>query len=298
MIPAKTTPRLLDIVARVHPDLVIYEELNLGAAVAGAVASVPVVRHGVGPPLSLVHERMAATLREHWPVSTVAPPPGGKILGACYLDIYPPGLYRRAEAFPVFLVPLRPVPWSDPAMPTPAWVRTRRSRPRVYLTFGTVPFVALPILREAAQGLAVLDADVVVVIGPDSDPRALGPLPEHVRVERFVPQAAVLEHVDLAVHHGGSGTTLASLARGLPQLVLPQALPDQAVNAANVHAAGAGLMLSPDEVTADAVAERTRTLLADRCYAEQAGRIQREIAAMPSPADAVYLLQTLGGHSQ
>jgi len=175
----------------------------------------------------------------------------------------------------------------------PEWVAVPRSRPLVYLTLGTVSFVAVPVLREAARGLAALDVDVLVAVGPGGDPGALGPLPGHVRVERWVPQAAVLQHVDLVVHHGGSGTTLASLARGLPQLVLPQALPDQVVNAANVHAAGAGLVLSPQEVTAGAVAERARTLLAEPRFAEQAGRVRQEIDGMPGPAETVPVLRAL-----
>jgi MGT family glycosyltransferase len=163
----------------------------------------------------------------------------------------------------------------------------------VYLTLGTVSFVALPVLREAARGLAALDADVLVAVGPERDPGSLGSLPEHVRITRFVPQSAVLKHADLVVHHGGSGTTLASLAWGLPQLVLPQALPDQALNAANVHAAGAGLMLPPHEVTAAAVAERARTLLTEPYYAEQAGRVQQEIDRMPGPTETVPVLRAL-----
>jgi MGT family glycosyltransferase len=163
----------------------------------------------------------------------------------------------------------------------------------VYLTLGTVPFLALPVLRAAARGLAALDVDVLVAVGPHSDPSALGRLPAHVRVERFVPQAALLEYVDLVVHHGGSGTTLASLSRGRPQLVLPQELPDQAVNAANVAAAGAGLVLSSDEATADTVADRAADLLATPGYAARAGHIQQEIDRMPGPSDIVPVLHRL-----
>jgi UDP:flavonoid glycosyltransferase YjiC (YdhE family) len=272
---------------------VVYDEADLGAAVAGAVTGVPVVRHGLGPLPRIVQERLADTLRAHWPVPGVPRPEGTTVLGALYLDVYPPGLHRSPDVPPIPVVPLRPVPWSDPGVPMPAWVLSLRSRPLVYLTLGTVSFIALPVLREAARGLASLDADVLVAVGPGGDPGALGPLPEHVRVERFVPQAAVLEHVDLVVHHGGSGTTLASLARGLPQLVLPQALPDQALNAANVHAAGAGLALPPQKVTAGAVAQRARTLLTEPYYAERAGCVRREIDEMPGPTETVPVLRAL-----
>lgn len=145
----------------------------------------------------------------------------------------------------------------------------------------------------AARGLAALDADVLVAVGPEADPGSLGPLPGPVRVARFVPQAAVLEHTDVVVHHGGSGTTLASLARALPQLVLPQTMPDQALNAANVHAAGAGLVLRPEEVTADAVADRVRALMTGPRFTEQARRLRREIDAMPGTVETVPVLRAL-----
>ena len=293
VLPATTAPRLLDVVAGIRPDLVVYDEADLGAAVAGAVTGIPVVRHGLGPLPRIVQERLADTLHEHWPGPGLPRAMGSAVLGNRYLDIYPPGLHRRPEVPPIPVVPLRPVPWSDAGVPKPGWVAAPRARPLVYLTLGTVSFVALPVLREAARGLAALDADVLVAVGPGGDPGALGPLPEHVRVERFVPQAAVLEHVDLVVHHGGSGTTLSSLARGLPQLVLPQALPDQALNAANVHDAGAGVVLPPDEVTAGAVAERARTLLSEPSSAERAGRVRQEIDGMPGPGEIVHVLRAL-----
>jgi hypothetical protein len=293
VLPATTAPRLFDVVARVRPDLLVYDEANLGAAVAGAVAGIPVVRHGLGPLPRSVQERLVDTVLRHWPVPEAPRPEGMAVLGARYLDIYPPGLHRSPPESPLPVVPLRPVPWSDGGIPMPAWVTAPRSRPLVYLTLGTVPFVTLPVLRAAARGLAALDVDVLVAVGPDSDPRALGRLPEYVRVESFVPQGALLEYVDLIVHHGGSGTTLASLARGRPQLVLPQALPDQAVNAANVSAAGVGLVLAPDEVTPDAVADRARSLLASPGYAARVGRMRREIDQMPGPSETVPVLRAL-----
>jgi UDP:flavonoid glycosyltransferase YjiC (YdhE family) len=75
--------------------------------------------------------------------------------------------------------------------------------------------------------------------------------------------------------------------------VLPQGLPDQAVNAANVAAAGAGLVLSSDEVTADTVADRAADLLATPGFAARAGHIQQEIYRMPGPSEIVPVLRGL-----
>jgi hypothetical protein len=37
--------------------------------------------------------------------------------------------------------------------------------------------------------------------------------------EQWVPQSLLLPHTDLGVSHGGSGTVIAALAHGLPQVV-------------------------------------------------------------------------------
>jgi UDP:flavonoid glycosyltransferase YjiC (YdhE family) len=79
-------------------------------------------------------------------------------------------------------------------------------------------------------------------------------------VQTWVPQAELLPHVDVVVHHGGSGTTLGALTVGAPQLILPQGA-DQFANAYAVGAAGAGLPLLLDELSADAIAEPVRKLL-------------------------------------
>ena len=72
---------------------------------------------------------------------------------------------------------------------------------------------------------------------------------------------------DVVVHHGGSGTTLGALASGVPQVVLPQGA-DQFANADALDAAGVAVRLLPEEVNADAVAERTHRLLPQHGNAE------------------------------
>jgi UDP:flavonoid glycosyltransferase YjiC (YdhE family) len=85
------------------------------------------------------------------------------------------------------------------------------------------------------------------------------------------------------VSHAGSGTFLGALARGVPQLCLPQAA-DQFRNAEGGLRAGAVLALRPDETTAEAVGSAVRRLLSEPGFREAAGRVAAEIAAMPSPA--------------
>jgi UDP:flavonoid glycosyltransferase YjiC (YdhE family) len=94
------------------------------------------------------------------------------------------------------------------------------------------------------------------------------------------------------VSHAGSGTVLATLAMGLPQLCLPQGA-DQFLNAAAVSTAGAGISLSPGDAVADDVRDAVCRLIADPSFREVAGRVSDSIAAMPSPDDVAALLESL-----
>lgn len=54
----------------------------------------------------------------------------------------------------------------------------------------------------------------------------LVPTPDHmvapdVLVRKAIPHAALLGHVDLAVHHGGAGTTHAMVRAGVPSVIMP-----------------------------------------------------------------------------
>ena len=139
-------------------------------------------------------------------------------------------------------------------------------------------------LTTAIEGLATLDARVVVAAGRVRLDQ-LGDVPDNVTVQTWVPQAALLPHVEVVVHHGGSGTTLGALTVGAPQLILPQRA-DHFANADALRAAGAGLRLLPDELSANAIAEHTRKLLVHHGHTghrDAARAIAEEIARMPSP---------------
>jgi MGT family glycosyltransferase len=159
----------------------------------------------------------------------------------------------------------------------------------VYLTLGTIAYNG-DVMRAAIDGLSRLPVDILVALGP-GDPTALGEVPDNVRVAGFVPQAEVLRRADLVVHHGGTGTVLGALSAGLPQLVLPQGA-DQFSNAEALDTADAGRALTGERVTADSIAETAGTLFDDPRFRKAASSIQREIAAMPPPAEVVGQLET------
>ncbi len=147
-------------------------------------------------------------------------------------------------------------------------------------------------LRPVVAALADLPVRMLVTVGPRADPSALGPQPDHVRVERYVPQSALLQYCDVVVSHAGSGTVLATLALGIPQLCLPQGA-DQFLNAAAITAAGAGLSIPPERVTGDAVAEAVSRLLAEASFGRAAAAVRQSIDSMPTAADVAPTLEAL-----
>ena len=146
------------------------------------------------------------------------------------------------------------------------------------------------LLRELVTEVAALPVAVLVAVGPRVDPASLGVRPAHVQVESRVDQAKVLGGCSAVVSHGGSGTFLGALARGLPQLCVPLGA-DQFRNAEAGVRAGAALALRPEEVSLDAVRAAGARLLGEATIREAAQHLASEIAGMPSPEDVVQVLE-------
>jgi MGT family glycosyltransferase len=145
------------------------------------------------------------------------------------------------------------------------------------------------VFRLLLAALADVDCNVIATVGRNNDPDSLGPLPENAFVERYIPQAFVLPHCAATVGHGGSGSTLAALAQGIPTLFVPQGA-DQFENAVTCAGLGAGLVLMPGEVTAEAVRQGVLAFLEVPSYRERAAELAAEIAAMPAPEVLVDVL--------
>ncbi|WIV58062.1 glycosyltransferase [Amycolatopsis nalaikhensis] len=285
VLPRSYFADLTALFERRRPDLVVYEASNLGGSFAARAAGIPAVGHTFGHVM-----RVEADEEQVAPLARLAAEFGLDWLGLAelghpFVDICPDSVQHPGFRELVPRLPVRPVGWSaDGELPD----LPDGDRPLVYLTLGTVMGSA-DVLRTVIDGLAVLDVDVLVASGPTIAPAALGELPPNVRSVAWVPQARLLRHVDFVVHHGGNGTMLGAFAAGLPQLVLPQG-GDQFANSEAVAESGAGARLTPDEVTAEVITDRVAGLLKDSSVHDAARAVAAEIAAMPSPAEAVPAL--------
>jgi UDP:flavonoid glycosyltransferase YjiC (YdhE family) len=279
-----------------RPDVVIREEGEFAGPVLAALAGVPCVDHGWGPMRPGEQVEIAArALAPIWRQAGLEPSATGGAYEWLYLDPCPPSLQF---AYADQVGSRRLIRSAEPRSSTlsrPAWQAALGDRV-VYVTLGTSPSFTRDTAFLGAVIAAIRDEDVeiVVTVGPTGDPAALGAQPANVYVERFVSQADVLAHCVAAVTNGGSGSTLGAMGAGVPLLIVPGPVaPSQARNAQAVHAAGAGRTLKRSEATAERLHAELRALLDDPSYRTVARRIAHEVATMPSPSEAVALIERL-----
>ncbi|HZE14291.1 MAG TPA: glycosyltransferase, partial [Mycobacterium sp.] len=220
------------------------------------------------------------------------------LIGAVYLDPVPPGFRAPWEHDGMPRVLVRPSIFDGAgSTPAPDWLaRLGRSRPLVYITFGTV-YMDVPRLWDTVfAAVANLDADCVVTTGR-MDPAALPSAPANVRSERYIPQSHVLARATAIVCHAGFNTLIGAFAAGVPALCLPMDA-DQPLNATCCAAAGAGVnganapardprgpRVDPETLTPDAIAESITQLITVPTYRQRAAVLANQIASMPARGD-------------
>lgn len=291
--------RAADLVAVVRdwgPDLLVHDETEFAGAVVASAAGIAWADQSVGILRPLAMARLAgealAPLCERYGADVG---PFGGMFRYLYLDVAPPSLQspeigKIAVAHPVQNATIDPGAEGEAL---PEWARQLPpERPVVYVSLGTVfNASARDVFSAVLEGLRTEAVTAIVTIGTDNDPEDFGPQPDHIHVERFIPQSLLLPLCDAVVNQGGTAI-LPILAHGLPLLVLPQGA-NQFHNAAACVAAGVGRRLLPGEVSAEAVRREVRALLRDGALRDGARRVQRELADMPGPERGVALLERL-----
>ncbi|MFE2957676.1 glycosyltransferase [Nocardia tengchongensis] len=207
-----------------------------------------------------------------------------------YLDPVPATLQPDLGAAAAISQPIQPAVSVRATDELPESIRRLGDRPVVYVSLGTVPIFNQPgAFGPLLAGLADSGADVVVTVGAETDPSALGPLPANVIAARWLSLAALLPRCDAVLCHAGAGITLAALSHGIPLVLSPRGA-DQFPTAAACRAAGAAQVLTPDQITPEAVHAAIDTVLTDKSHRIAAERLRTEIAARPAPEFAARTL--------
>ncbi len=292
-------PGLVEVIDRWRPDLVLRDPCEFGSLVAARAAGIPQVEVAISMGattdymVSVVHEPLAeldalaglpdgeaADTMSSTPLLTTVPSVLDDARGSSASRTRP--VHRFCDASLSATQGALPEAWGDPALPL------------VYVSFGSV--------AAGLEGFTGMYADVVAAFadrtvrvllttGNGLDPATLAPLPVNVRAERWWPQAEVMHHCSAVVGHGGFGTTMAALAAGVPQVIVPLFASDQRVNAEHVAAVGAGLQVDGGPEGMIAVPDAAIRLVTESSYREAAGSVAHAMAALPPIADSVTLLE-------
>ncbi|MEV1155066.1 glycosyltransferase [Micromonospora chokoriensis] len=276
---------------RWQPDLIVNEMVDFVGPMIAAGLDVPLGTLAFGPSVPAEFtDALTAVVRTRYEERGL-PAPAQTPSGRWLLDTCPPGLQ-----FPDFVVPsgveriaLRPQPHQALNSPTGAGKQPADGRPRVLVSFGTVfadPAVVGPLLGA----LTAFDVDVLATLGLDGKPQDYQLDSDRVQFSPFVPLAQLLENVSAVISHGGAGTTLGTLTRGIPMVVVPQGA-DQFIQADRVAASGAGIALAPEQAEPSAIAAALRRLLDEPTFTTEARRISAEIAVLPSPDEVAERLR-------
>lgn len=295
---------LLNIYDTWRPDVVVRDEVDFGAAVAAERRGIPhaaivvLAAGGLIRP-DLVAEPLDALRAEHG----LPPDPQVAMLHS-HLTLVPvPPVFRTPhDPLPAAARHIRPTVLESASTTTEpdssltrtlGWLHERADRPTIYFTLGTVFHQESgDLFTRALAGLSLLDANIVVTVGREIDPAELGNPPTNVRVERFIPQQALLPYCDLVVSHAGSGSVIGALAYGVPLVLLPMGA-DQPLNSDRCHALGVARVLNPLTATSNDVRLAASNVLASPSYRRAARRIRDDTAHLPTAADAIPWVEAL-----
>jgi MGT family glycosyltransferase len=173
-----------------------------------------------------------------------------------------------------FVGPSRP--WKDEDWRPPVWWQDLAAdRPVVLVNQGTVATDPRDLLVPALAALAGDDVLVVAVTG-GRDPAELGPVPANARVERFLPFAHLLPHVDALVTNGGFGAVQLALAEGVPIVAAGQS-EDKVEVSARVGWSGVGINLRTQRPRRDFITAAVRQVLTEPRFRRRAAELQAEI---------------------
>jgi UDP:flavonoid glycosyltransferase YjiC (YdhE family) len=290
---------LLELARDWRPELVVGGTMMYCAPLLGVQLGIPYVRHtwdavevtevDPGAEQELAPE-LAALGLDRLPVPDL-------LLEVCPQSLRAPRLSPSRQTLPMRWISMNAQRKLEP------WMYRAGDRPLVCVTAGSrvseqsdekdYRQQSFDFLQTVATKVAGLDTDVVVA-APDEIAAQVRAKVPGVRAGWF-PLDVVSRRADLLVHHGGGVTTMTALSAGLAQVVLPQ-WPIMTPSAHRIARFGAGIVVPPEDDSAQAVIAACEQVLAGPSYRDRAATLAKEIAGLPTPAEQIGSLESLVRH--
>jgi MGT family glycosyltransferase len=190
-----------------------------------------------------------------------------------------------------------PVPEPPSGWTPPSWWGQVFGKRVVLVTQGTINNDFDQLIRPAIRALADQDVLVVVTTGSkNAEEVEIDPLPANVRVERFIPYAHLMPHVDLLLTNGGYGSIQIALAHGVP-IVSMGKTEDKAEIANRINYSGVGIGLKTLMPTETQIRDAVRTVLNVPTYAARAEALRYELSGLDAAKIGADLLEELASKS-
>lgn len=219
------------------------------------------------PPLAILNRPGDLSI---WYTSSLLPA-DGDAYDDSYVFVGPPVAARQETA---------DFPWS--------WLE--EGRPLVYVSLGTVFNDNLAFFRVCLEAFAGQGVQAVLSLGRRLPVDRLGPLPPNVLARSYVPQVALLPHVELFVTHAGVNSVHEGLYFGVPLLLVPQQA-EQAMVAVRIEELGAGLTVRADEIGTNMVWDKASRLLTEPAFRQRAERLGQSLREAGGSARGVAAIE-------
>ncbi|NEU72156.1 MGT family glycosyltransferase [Hassallia byssoidea VB512170] len=191
-------------------------------------------------------------------------------LNICYL---PPELQPYSDKFDErfhFVGPCNPVRAMEYDFPMEQLQKDKV----ILISFGNIHDPGLAFYQSCIQAFGSIDAQVIMLLSPGMDAALLGDIPENfiIRPTGTVPQLKILERASLFIMHGAGGGAREAVWYSVPMIAVPQTY-EQEIISHRIEEQGAGIMILPEDVTAERLQKTAQQILGDRSFVANSDRL-------------------------
>ena len=180
-------------------------------------------------------------------------------------DHYPAHFHYTGPFHSIALRPKAEFPWER-----------LTGEPLIYCSMGTLQNGSERVFQTIVKAVESPGRQVVLSIGGNLAPAAIGPVGSSTVVVQHAPQLALLERASLCITHAGLNTTLEALSAGVPLVGIP-ITNDQPGVAARIAFTGTGLVVPIQELSVERLRSAVDQVLTEPSYKEKAEALQKAI---------------------
>ncbi|PIF46676.1 MGT family glycosyltransferase [Chryseobacterium sp. 52] len=159
--------------------------------------------------------------------------------------------------------------------------------PKIFVSLGTL---LVDIRKAFFEKVIAAFADQPVTVIAATPPEIFDEWPSNFIVSGFVPQSALMPHMDAVICHGGFNTVNDTFTNGLPMLITPIAY-DHFHIAKLIEKAGCGISIRYKRLRVEALRETVFELLENPAYRKAAKEVRNTLLTAGGNDRAVELLE-------